>query len=110
VTRDLVGDDGLRDLGDHRLKDLASPERIFQVGDAEFPPLRTLYRTNLPVQHAPLIGRERELARVRALLDASRLLTLTGRCHARKRRPTPAATEVKGPTPWPFRRGARVVS
>jgi predicted ATPase/class 3 adenylate cyclase len=78
VTRDLVGDDGLRDLGDHRLKDLASPERIFQVGDAEFPPLKTLYRTNLPVQHTSLVGRDRELAEVRALLDSSRLLTLTG--------------------------------
>jgi predicted ATPase len=78
VTRDLAGADGLRDLGKHRLKDLAAPERIFQVGDAEFPPLKTLYRTNLPVQHTPLIGRERELAEVHTLLKSSRLLTLTG--------------------------------
>jgi len=78
VTRDLVGGEGLRDLGEHRLKDLAGPERIYQVGDAEFPPLKTLYRTNLPVQTTPLVGRERELDDVRALLETARLLTLTG--------------------------------
>jgi predicted ATPase/class 3 adenylate cyclase/Tfp pilus assembly protein PilF len=78
VTRDLVGGEGLQDLGEHRLKDLAGAERIYQVGDAEFSPLKTLYRTNLPVQPTPLVGRERELGDVRALLDTSRLLTLTG--------------------------------
>ena len=31
-TRDLAGLDGLRDLGDHRLKDLTAPERIYQLG------------------------------------------------------------------------------
>src|SRR3954471_21406993 len=36
---------GLRDLGHPRLKDLSPPERIFQVGDRDFPPLKTLYRT-----------------------------------------------------------------
>jgi len=78
VTRDLVGGEGLRDLGEHRLKDLAAPERIYQVGDEEFPQLKTLYRTNLPVQPTRLVGRERELEDVRELLDTSRLLTLTG--------------------------------
>jgi class 3 adenylate cyclase len=48
-TRDLVGADGLRDLGEHRLKDLTAPERIYQLGDGDFPALKTLYRTNLPV-------------------------------------------------------------
>src|SRR3954468_2872732 len=43
-TRELVGLDGLLDLGEHRLKDLTAPERIYQVGDAEFPPLKTLYQ------------------------------------------------------------------
>src|SRR5438093_2347806 len=47
-TRELVGGDGLRDLGEHRLKDLAAPERLWQLGDGEFPPLETLARTNLP--------------------------------------------------------------
>jgi predicted ATPase/class 3 adenylate cyclase len=70
----------LRDLGEHRLKDLSAPERLFQLGDGEFPPLKTLYRTNLPVPATPFLGRERELAEVAALLtrDDVRLLTLTG--------------------------------
>src|SRR5581483_11099760 len=57
-TRALAGV-ALRDLGEHRLKDLTAPERLFQLGDAEFPPLRTLRRGHLPVQATPLIGRER---------------------------------------------------
>ena len=76
----LLGDDGLRDLGEHRLKDLSAPERIYQLGDDDFPPLKTLYRTNLPVPATPFLGRERELAQVHELLasDEIRLLTLTG--------------------------------
>jgi predicted ATPase len=77
-TRDLVGSDGLRDLGEHRLKDLTAPERIYQLGDDDFPPLKALYETNLPVQPTPLVGRERELAEILDLLRSSRLLTLTG--------------------------------
>jgi class 3 adenylate cyclase len=42
TTRDLLGEDGLRDLGDHRLKDLTAPVRLYQLGDREFPPLRSL--------------------------------------------------------------------
>jgi predicted ATPase/class 3 adenylate cyclase len=70
----------LRDLGEHRLKDLSAPERLYQLGDAEFPPLKSLYRTNLPVPATPFLGRERELAEVAALLGRPemRLLTLTG--------------------------------
>src|ERR1043165_3067848 len=41
-TRELAGADGLRDLGEHRLKDLTAPERIYQLGDGEFPPLKSL--------------------------------------------------------------------
>src|SRR5213079_3007721 len=44
-TRDLAGEDGLRDLGEHRLKDLTAPERIFQLGEGEFPPLKSLHQT-----------------------------------------------------------------
>jgi predicted ATPase len=69
---------GLRDLGDHRLKDLSLPQRLYQLGDADFPPLRTLYQTNLPVQPTALIGRERELEEAGALIGSHRLLTLTG--------------------------------
>jgi predicted ATPase/class 3 adenylate cyclase len=76
----LLGPDGLRDLGEHRLKDLSTTERIYQLGDAEFPPLKSLHQTNLPVPSTPFLGRERELAQVLELLSGAgvRLLTLTG--------------------------------
>ena len=71
---------GSRDLGEHRLKDLSAPERIYQLGDGDFPPLKTLYQTNLPVPATPFLGRERELGEVVELLARQdvRLLTLTG--------------------------------
>src|SRR5207245_3415055 len=70
----------LLDLGEHRFKDLGSPERVFQLGDEEFPPIRSLYRGNLPVPATEFLGRERELADVVELLEggAARLVTLTG--------------------------------
>src|SRR5439155_15446647 len=78
-TRDLVGADRVRDLGKHRLKDLTAPERIYQLGDAAFPPLKTLDRTNLPTAATPLVGRERELAELTELVrDETQLVTVTG--------------------------------
>jgi predicted ATPase/class 3 adenylate cyclase len=77
-TRDLVGRVSLRDLGEHRLKDLGMPERIYQLGEGDFPPLKSLNQTMLPVQPTPLVGRERELAEVVDLLRRNRLVTLTG--------------------------------
>jgi predicted ATPase/class 3 adenylate cyclase len=79
-TAALLDRAGLRDLGEHRLKDLSAPERIFQLGDDRFPPLTSLHQTNLPIAATPFIGRQRELAEVLALLsqDEVRLLTLTG--------------------------------
>ena len=77
-TRDLAGSDSLRDLGEHRLKDLTAPERIYQLGDGDFPPLKSLNQTNLPVQPTPLVGRQHELREISKLLRSSRLLTLTG--------------------------------
>jgi predicted ATPase/class 3 adenylate cyclase len=76
----------LTDLGVHRLKDLGRPERIFQLRaaglQAEFPPLRSLGNpalpNNLPAQLTAFIGRDRELSEVRALVESSRLVTLTG--------------------------------
>ena len=65
-TAALVGTDGLRDLGEHRLKDLSAPERIYQLGDGDFPPLKSLHRTNLPIPATAFLGRERELHDVRA--------------------------------------------
>src|SRR5439155_24382089 len=77
-TRDLARAESLRDLGEHRLKDLTAPERIYQLGEGDFPGLKSLNQSNLPVQPTPLVGRERELEQVQALLDRSRLVTLTG--------------------------------
>ncbi|MBI4728415.1 MAG: tetratricopeptide repeat protein [Acidobacteria bacterium] len=74
----------LRDLGLHRLKDLARPERVFQLCHpdlpGEFPPLKSLSALphNLPVQMTSFVGRERELGEVREALGRSRLLTLAG--------------------------------
>ena len=39
----------LTDLGDHRFKDLAAAERVYQLGRKRFPPLKSLFRTNLPI-------------------------------------------------------------
>jgi class 3 adenylate cyclase len=80
ATRALLSDTlELNDLGEHRLKDLGRAERLYQLGDGEFPPLRTLDATNLPVASGPLLGRERELAEVLALLtNGSREVTITG--------------------------------
>ena len=77
-TRDLSPHDSLRDLGEHRLKDLTAPERIYQLGEDDFPPLKSLNQTNLPVQPTSLIGRERELGEVLALIRMHRLVTLSG--------------------------------
>jgi len=74
----------LRDLGSVRLRDLSSPEQVFQVVHprlrADFPALRSLEATpnNLPRQLTSFIGRERELAEVKNLLATTRLLTLHG--------------------------------
>jgi predicted ATPase len=76
-TAPLVDAD-LRDLGPHRLKDLSAPERIYQLGDGDFPPLKSLHQTNLPIPATAFLGRERELTDVVDLLDGARLLTLTG--------------------------------
>jgi predicted ATPase/class 3 adenylate cyclase len=89
LTRDLLADEptadiDLRDLGDHRLKDLSAPVRLFQVVadglPSEFPPLRTLDArpNNLPTQLTTFIGRDAELGEAAELLATTRLLTLTG--------------------------------
>jgi predicted ATPase/class 3 adenylate cyclase len=91
VTYELVRDGlppevELRDMGEHRLRDLTRPEHVFQLVapglPSEFPPLRTLDSrpNNLPLQPTPLIGRERELGEVERLLrrEDVLLVTLTG--------------------------------
>ena len=78
-TATLLEADGLRDLGLHRLKDLTTPERIYQADADEHPPLKTLHRTNLPAPVSSFIGRAHEVDDVVARLRAgTRLLTLTG--------------------------------
>jgi predicted ATPase/class 3 adenylate cyclase/tetratricopeptide (TPR) repeat protein len=74
----------LRDLGNHRLKDLRAPEHVFQIVHkrlrVEFPALRSLESRphNIPVQLTSFVGRENELKAVRDLLSDVRLITLTG--------------------------------
>ena len=82
----------LRDLGAHRLKDLKDPEHLFQVVHpdlpADFPSLKSLdaRSNNLPIQLTSFIGRAREIAEVKRLLGAARLVTLTGSGGAGKTR------------------------
>jgi predicted ATPase len=79
ATRELLDSSfELFDLGFHRLKDLSEPQLLYQLGTEGFPPLKTLYQTNLPVPATPFLGREREVAEVLGLLRSSRLVTLTG--------------------------------
>ena len=84
VDHDLPAGLMLKDLGVHRLKDLARPERLFQLTisglAADFPMLRTLESTpnNLPTQLTSFIGRDDQVREAKQLLARSRLLTLTG--------------------------------
>jgi predicted ATPase len=76
----------IRDLGDHRLKDLGQPLQIYQLDieglETSFPPLRSLdsarLMNNLPVQLTDFIGREIEMTDLGGWLKSSRLLTLVG--------------------------------
>jgi len=74
----------LVDLGEHRLRDLARVERVFQIWapglQREFPPLESIdeYPGNLPFQVTSFVGRDEELAAVAKLLEGSRLVTLVG--------------------------------
>jgi hypothetical protein len=76
----------LRDMGEHHLKDLGRVERVFQVCVEglrdEFPPLLSLdnpgMRHNLGEQLSSFVGREKQVAEVKAYMGESRLLTLAG--------------------------------
>ena len=84
TTAALLDGVELRDLGPHRLKDMLGPIRLYQLEvdglSGEFPPLRSLHGTKLPVPATPFLGRERELLEVAGLLarEDARLVTLTG--------------------------------
>jgi predicted ATPase/class 3 adenylate cyclase len=82
----------LRDLGSHRLKDLSSLERVYQLLEPslpqDFPALRSLgsLANNLPAQSSSFVGREREVAEITALVTAHRLVTVAGSGGAGKTR------------------------
>jgi predicted ATPase len=85
VRDQLPTDAGLEDIGEYEFKDLAHPERVFQLThpdlSAGFPPLKTAAaRSNLPAETSTFIGREDELREIGSLVDdrGVRLLTLIG--------------------------------
>ncbi len=84
VRGELPPQVSLRDMGEHRLKSLLNPERLWQPVapglEADFPPLKSLndIPNNLPLQLTSFIGREREMSDVGQLLERHRLVTLTG--------------------------------
>jgi predicted ATPase/class 3 adenylate cyclase/DNA-binding CsgD family transcriptional regulator len=86
VKQNLPEEVSLRDLGEHRLKDLQRPAHLYQLSiadlPADFPPLKTLDNSpnNLPIQPTSLIGREKEVVALFNILQREevRLLTLTG--------------------------------
>jgi class 3 adenylate cyclase len=84
VQHDLPAGVALRDLGEHRLKDIVHPERLFDfVIDglpSDFPPIRThdARPNNLPLQPTSFVGRSDEIAQAIQLLNDHRLVTLTG--------------------------------
>src|SRR5262249_27476047 len=84
ASQRLPDDVKLIDLGEHRLRGLPRPERVFQVRApglaTEFAPLTSLdaFPGNLPLQVTSFIGREREIAWTIEALSKARLVTLTG--------------------------------
>ena len=81
TTASLLADDlELEDLGEHRLRDLSRPERVWQLGSGSFPPLRSgsTLPGNLPTQVTEFVGREAELRDVGEAVESARIITLTG--------------------------------
>lgn len=97
ATAELLGGElppeaSLRDLGAHRLKDLARAEQVYQLVapgvPSEFPPLRSLDElpNNLPLQVTSFVGRDEDVAEIKALVSDNRLVTLCGSGGAGKTR------------------------
>ena len=76
----VVDRDQLVDLGEHQLRDLPEPVRLFQLGAGDFGPLRGTVgaRDTLPPRRTRLLGRDREITAVRTRFDDARLVTLVG--------------------------------
>jgi len=84
IERDLPEGLSLRDMGEHRLKDLRRSVHLHQLVirdlPSEFPPLKSLNAlpNNLPTQLTSFVGRQEEMEKVKGLLKESRLVTLVG--------------------------------
>jgi len=80
----LPSDVTLQDMGEHRLKDLRVPVRLYQVNTPDlpqdFPPIKSLdsQPNNIPAQLTSFIGREKEIEEIKGSLNLARLVTLTG--------------------------------
>ena len=100
----------VQDDGEHRLKDLARPEHVYQLIisglPSDFPPLKSLNAalTNIPAQATPFVGREEEAAKIQALLDQEeiRLVTLTGPDWPKAASSSPAMTGPANRPIWPI--------
>jgi predicted ATPase/class 3 adenylate cyclase len=107
LLRDRLPDGvSVRDMGEHSLKDLTQPERVYQLNIAglssDFPPLASLdaIRNNLPIQLTEFVGRQAELAATEQLLTRTRLLTILAPGGAGKTRlAIQAAAEITGDFP-----------
>ena len=80
TTAALLDAEPLRDLGRHRLKDFEGGVRLYQLGEREFPPLRTPGSVELPTPATPFLGREQELFDAVSLVYERdpRVLTIVG--------------------------------
>lgn len=88
TTADLLGElppgISLREMGEHQLKSLRAPLKLYQLIapdlQQDFPPIQSLNRfpNNLPTQLTSFIGREKEMAEIKSVLEYARLVTLTG--------------------------------
>jgi hypothetical protein len=84
LSGQLPQDASLLDTGEHKFKDVPHLTRVFQVCgpglDEEFPPLLSLdaHPNNLPAQLTSFVGREKELADVKRLMQNAHILTLVG--------------------------------
>jgi predicted ATPase/class 3 adenylate cyclase len=84
TERGVSNDISFRDLGEHRLRDLPEPERLYQIVapglSEQFPALRSVDArpNNIPASLTTFVGRRRELAEIRNALRTAPMVTLTG--------------------------------
>jgi predicted ATPase/class 3 adenylate cyclase len=95
----LVAELDLIDLGEHVLRDIATPIRLFQLGEGQFEALRTADHPagNLPAELTSFVGREAEIDHIARLLTDHRLVTLVGPGGTGKTRLAIAATTAAAP-------------